>query len=366
MVSRRGKAIGGVILLVVVGLALSNSLSVLPSFEGMDMGVWGMSANSGATPLPITQNPSGFVWTSKDIHNAVLQIDGTSWAIVNVGNGQVEVSVSRPSPTSLPFATPETVGWSTPTSNADGSVTWTHVTGQINAYTVDVSVRSLDSGQENQQIFQGQQVWLQLQAETWNMAYQADVNGTSVPAQAWEAPLALYIQSYSLSNNPGQYDNIDPSYSGRFVTLYSAPGAYGTLDDLGFNGGNGNVNGTLSGSNPLAPDSRMRQSAYFPITLTKWGEDALWPLYSHYPVANYVLTLYTLQLGKYTYATPAGVQPNWTNPAPNGYDLLAAAWNWLSSPQTFVEALIVVVVVALVIVYIVIPGLRRQVPGKKA
>ena len=61
------------------------------------------------------------------------------------------------------------------------------------------------------------------------------------------------------------------------------------------------LNGTLN--EDVSPDSRLSQSAFFAVNLADFGvTSGLW--WSHAPVAEYELKVYTLRVGKYTYTNP--------------------------------------------------------------
>ena len=310
---------------ILILLYYAVPLSILPSFEGPNSGVYGAEIN-GQLYLINSTLPEGYRWGSRDIHNAQLY-KRTYW--LN-GEGGVEISISNPSPVSSQYVEGKKVDYWV----KDGDE-WVHVVGKVCVYEIDVSVKALNTGALNQERFSGERFWLAITSTVWNRAFQVQDYGNlkGEYGQAWEAPLALYIEDFTLDDQGSPYASLEPSYRGRFITLYSSPG-WGTIDDLGVSA-NHDLNATLYGSNPLAPDSRMRQTAYFPITLSSWGVgEPAWGfgMVKQAPVATYKLTLYTLQLGKYTYKTPEGAQPAWEEPAPESQDPFVGLHEWFNNP----------------------------------
>jgi len=335
-----------VAIVIVAAIFFGRGLSLLPSFEGLNAGVY--SATLGNSNYLISSSlPSPYYWGSQDIHNAQL------WHASSflMGRGAVRIEVGFPQQYSSPLETGQKVDYWVKVNDTN----FVHVVGQVNIYTLSMTVSAINTGDPNQYVFQGEKIWVQLAAITWNKAYQ-DVgsSGSPVYAQAWEAPLAVFISSFQEDSQGSSYAALDPSYEGRFITLYDAPNGYGTLDDLGLRSG-GDVNSTLG--NSLAPDSRMVRSAFFPVVLTNFGVGQdIWG--SHAPVANYQLKIYTIQLGKYTYTNPDDTP--WGNRQPESSGLQAwlnAIDKWLSNPLNIPWVLLGIGLVVLVLIIIFAPWL---------
>ena len=337
-----------VAIVIVAAIMFGRGLSVVPSFEGLNAGVYSATlGGSNSNYLISSSLPPPYYWGSQDIHNAQLW-HASSFLL---GRGAVRIEVGFPQQYSSWLETGQKVDYWVKVNDTN----FVHVVGQVNIYTLSMTVSSINTGDVNQYVFQGEKIWIQLAAVTWDRAYQ-DVgsSGSPVYIQAWEAPLAVFISSFQEDSQGSSHAAIDPSYQGRFITLYSEPNAYGTLDDLGLQAG-GNVNSTLG--NNLAPDSRMVKSAFFPITLTNFGitEDILG---GHAPVVNYQLKIYTLQLGRYTYTNPDDTP--WGKRPPEGWglqQLLNAINDWLSNPLNIPWILLGIGLVVLVLILVFAPWL---------
>ena len=287
--------------LLLLGSGILKTGSILPPFEGLQAGVNSAWSSGNGLFSVATKAPSPYTWISQDIHNTILQNDGSSWNLLTVGPGQVRIETQEPSLSSDGLTQGKEVDYW-----VKNGTEYYEVKGQVNVYTVHVTVSAQETGWLNNEYdFSGEQIWMQLLGYGWNQAYQVQENSPisgnpSTYGRAWEAPLAVFIENYQMNTYGSEHTSIDPSFSGRFITLYTAPRAYGTLDDLGLQNG-GDPNSTLG--NTAAPDSRMQPSAYFAFTLTDFGvTDSI--LGAKAPVADYTLKVYTLQLGKYTFVNP--------------------------------------------------------------
>jgi len=109
---------------------------------------------------------------------------------------------------------------------------------------------------------------------------------------------------YKVAEGSGDHAVIEPSYVGRFITLYSEPSGLGTtIDDLGVSAGS-DVNATLAGD--PSPDTRITGEAFAKWRLADFGittkRDALNTIIEQkFPAVNYKLKVYFLSIGKWTF-----------------------------------------------------------------
>lgn len=262
--------------------------SIVPSFEGLAAGVEGAETDAGY--LRIDGGRAGcYEWISSDPRNAVLKKD--CWMIYS--EGAVRVEVSQPREVVEWFSSRQKIHYWVKVS--DNPFQAVEVEGEVVVYEAYVTVSALNR-EGVDEWFKGERIWLALTSLTWNRAYQKQ--GAEY-GQAWEAPLAVIIESYSI-RDAGEHGKIEPSVSGRWITLYNSPEQKGTISDLGVLMG-ANLNESLAGD--PSPDTRIRRTAYFAFTLTDFGvEDHL--LWFSAPVADYKLKIYALRIGKFTYTNP--------------------------------------------------------------
>ncbi|MGF3498672.1 MAG: hypothetical protein ACQXXL_03490 [Candidatus Methanosuratincola sp.] len=326
-----------------------SPFSILPGFEGMDAGVEGATI-AGAFARVDAPLPPGYSWFSSDPHNAILNKDLSATS----SDARVRVEVGTPVP--LAEKGQQVDYWVQDRQN------YVHVTGEVVAYSLHVTVSAINTGTSWPEFFSGERVWVGLASLVWNRALQEQSPVSGRPSQygqAWEAPLAVYITSFDLRDE-GDHGRIDPSYSGRRVTLYSSPEQVGTVTDLLGT----NINATFAGS--LAPDSRMQRYGYFGITLTDWG---MTTPYSGWfgtkgPVAEYDLKVYALKIGKFTFTNPDDTP--WGSRPPDSYDpwgWLREWWDgvmeWFASPVNLFGTLLTlgIVLIVLALVFLVATGL---------
>jgi len=338
----------GVILVLVFALGIAPpGLSILPGFEGIDAGVEGATIGGAFYRIDSAALPSGYSWFSSDPHNAILNKDLSTIS----SDARVRIEVSTP----IPLAEK---GQAVDYWMQDGSK-YIHVKGEVITYSLHVTVSAINTGTSWPEVFSGEKVWIGLASLVWNQALQeqSPVSGRpSEMGQAWEAPLAVYITSYDMKD-PGDHGRIDPSYSGRRITLYSSPEQSGTVTDLLSQ----DLNATFSGS--LAPDSRMQRYGFFAITLTDFG---MTTPYSGWfgtagPVAEYEMKVYALKIGKFTYTNPddtifASRTPDSYDPWKWARDWWAGVTEWFASPVnlagTFIVLGIILVVAVLVLLFL--------------
>lgn len=325
------------------------SLSILPGFEGVDAGVEGATI-AGQFCRVDSALPPGYSWLSSDPHDAILNKDLSAAS----SDARVRIEVGTPVP--LAEKGQQVDYWV-----KDGDK-YVHVSGEVVTYSLHVTVSAINTGTNWPEYFSGEKVWIGLASLVWDKAYQeqSPVSGRpSEMGQAWEAPIAVYINSFDLKD-AGDHGRIDPSYSGRRVTLYSTPEQIGTVTDLLSQ----DLNATFSGS--LAPDSRMQRYGYFAVTLTDFG---MTTPYSGWfgvkgPVAEYELKVYALRIGKFTYTNPNDTI--WAQRQPDSYDpwgWLRSWWDgvvsWFASPLNLAGTFIVlgIVLVVAVLVFLFLTGL---------
>jgi hypothetical protein len=336
-------ALGLVVALLLASVPTVYRLSILPSFEGMNAGVEGFTVDRfyriDQTP------PDGYAWLSRDPHNAVLEKD-----LSPNPNARVRVEVGNPVATSDLLSQGKKVDYWV----KDGDQ-YVHVSGEVVTYTVHVTLSAAITGTQWPEYFSGEKIWIGLASVVWNKAMQEQSPVSGRPSQlgqAWEAPLAVYITSYNI-RDPGDHGKVIPSYSGRFVTLYSSPEYAGTVTDLL----NSDLNATFSGD--LRPDTRMQRSAYFSILLEDFGITT--PLSgwfgSQAPVVDYDMKVYALRIGKFTYTNPDDTP--WAKRLPESYDpwkWLKDWWSgvtsWFSQPLNLFGTLVVLMIAAIVLVLV--------------
>ncbi|MEM2066737.1 MAG: hypothetical protein QXH59_09665 [Candidatus Caldarchaeum sp.] len=288
-------------------------IQVLPGFEGLNSGVEGIEISGGFYRIdqPL---PQGYRWISQDPKAAVVERELNP---LN-GPGRVRAELQTPSIVTDPFTVGRTVHYWVKVSENQ----FVEVEGQINVYRMPLTVSASDIAFSVDEWFNGEKIWFTLTSLTWNKALQKQ--GADF-GQAWEAPLAVVIESYSLQQL-GEHFKLDPSEQGRQLTLYKTPQQTGTISDLGLLQGS-NINQTFTGD--LSPDSRLSRTAFFAITLTDFGcTDHVITVTC--PVANYQLKIYTIQIGKFTYTNPDNTP--WGSRRPEGFDPLQGLLDWLNNP----------------------------------
>ena len=279
---------------VVIALAVwMPRQAVIPGFEGLDAGVEGVTLRGTFYELgdPL---PSGltyeYEWGDSTPRSTILRARA---GIVSDWGG-VRVEVGRPQTFSDPYSTGRTVNYWVKEGEA-----YRHVKGEIMVYTVPVTFSVRREGGAFQYVYTGEKVWFALASVAWNRAVQeqSPYTDTTGYGTAWEAPLAAVIDSYAVQDK-GDHYLLDPSEQGRDLVLYDSRSQSGVISDLDWTG---SVNTTLAGD--VSPDTRLHKTAYFPVTMTEWGlTSGVW--WSSAPVADYVLKVYTLRVGKYTYTNP--------------------------------------------------------------
>jgi hypothetical protein len=190
---------------------------------------------------------------------------------------------------------------------------------------------------------QGEAVWFGLGTKAWNRAFQDPENTSAYSNAGWSIPLSCYIEKYSKygefwTEKDGQRQKkpatewvdqcvqITPDYDGRTVQLFTNPETptvltdiwyHGDLDTSGVSSALDTVNASVvSIPNPLAPDSRFANNAYFKFTFTKFKVKdeldwlgqlvAVW-----YPSVYFRLRVYYLELGEFTYVQKGEDLPEW-------------------------------------------------------
>jgi hypothetical protein len=339
-------------IILIFGGGLRN-LGILPGFEGLNVGVNGVNINSQYYTIGQTL-PTTYSWVSSDVHNTILKMSSTN--PIFTSPAEVRIESNTPNQITNPLTPGATIDYWI--KNNDG--TYSHVKGQVNIYSEAVTVSAINTGNWAPD-FQGQQICMDFGAVTWNQALQeqSPIDGaTSSYGHAWEAPVAVYIDNCNIIS-PGDHGRIDPSYSGRQITLYSTHDQSGTIADLS----TGNVNNTFSSSsNPIAPDSRMQPNAYGFITLTDFGTTTgILGTSITAPVVDYTFKIYTIQIGVYTYTNPDHT-PWSQRPADNSTNPIIAWFNSLfgNLGNLFTSGINTLLILAVVGVVVVIVLSRRH------
>jgi hypothetical protein len=308
-----------------IGSTIQPSLSVIPGFEGLHGGVEGVEIQSSFFKLGQSL-PSGYRWLDSSPKSAALEADLDQFDM----KGTVIIEVGDPRETSDLFTVPRSINYWV----KEGE-TYVHVKGDIIIYIIPVTFNSKYTGSSLSHIFKGEKMWFTLTSIAWNRAVQeqSPISGSTGFGTAWEAPLQAVIDRYRV-DDLGSHYYLEPREQGRSFTLYSSPSQQGTISDLL----SGDVNSTFAGD--TRPDTRLSSSAFFCVTLTDFGETN-YPFLSYTPTAEYMVKVYALRIGKFTYTnmddTPwAQRKPedNWWNQVVNNTvqtvgDILGNPFFWL-------------------------------------
>jgi hypothetical protein len=360
----------GALLVVVFSMKRLGSLSILPAEEGLSMGAYGFQTDTYGTvytwsnlppsPWAITNpDPHNYVITHTDTFPTSIITSATEATILKVEFGQAYRNTN-------PY---QSINYVVKTADDN----YANVKGDIWVYSVDVTISVVPP--TGAYVFKGTNLWMQFATTVWNKVISDPVTGQQ--GSVWGAPISCYVESYtktwSGATPPPAYvhDSIDPSYQGRFVTLYSGSAAYGTIGDLGISSG-GSANDTLSqGESPYSPDSRMQSIGYFNFILNDFGVGVSYTWYGnldnrYFPAVNYKLKIYYLQVGSFVYtknqAEYWGLLSGTTVHQPNPLiDALSGFVGGLLTGLGIVGTIILVVIVAMVfiIVLAVASSLRK-------
>ena len=333
-----------------VGAVSLNSvpLSVIPGFEGLKSGIEGVEINNKFYRIDQSL-PTYYEWEDQTPTSVLLK--GRSY---RTANGEVRVETGTPRKVNEMFSMPKKVDYW-----IQKGTSYVHVKGEIVAYEVPVtfSVVRQNTG-AGQYIFDGEKFWFTLAATAWDKAVQesSPFGGAKAYGKAWEDPIYGVVQGYNVIDS-GLHYKLEPGVAGREITLYDSHAQIGTISDLNLSH---DINATLS--NDDSPDSRLRQTAYFPITMSDFGiTDGVWS--SNAPVVTYSIKVYTIQLGKYTYTNPDDT-PWGDRDAEVGRDFASLFAGLLGSPSFQIIA----IAAGLVLIFVVLfqgagPALLRMATG---
>ena len=305
------KVLIGALTITVIFIILLSDLqarrySILPPEEGLTCGVYGWQDGLAGTlysaknpPEPPSEKFSeGWELVDYDPHNFVFGYWHDYWQKVGYhywARTDVRVEVSQPWHEKL-----QDIEYYLQT----GPDEYVLVKGEVWVYHVDLdfSIVSKPKPDAGIWVFQDIPVWIAFETVVWDRAVR-DPN-LGVWGKAWGAPLSVYIEGYKVAEGSGDHAVIEPSYVGRFITLYSEPSGLGTtIDDLGVSAGS-DVNATLAGD--PSPDTRITGEAFAKWRLADFGittkRDALNTIIEQkFPAVNYKLKVYFLSIGKWTF-----------------------------------------------------------------
>jgi len=259
-----------------------------------------------------------------------------------------------------------------------------HVYGKVVIYSMHVGVATVQTGWDTlygqyPAVFSGEKFWLRLSSQVWDSAFQQQydpITGKSTMGQAWEAPLAVVVSDYALTGQ-SLHDDLQPVNSGHEFALYASPAEVNELAGVPVQ----QLNSSMSSAGALRPDSRLQDEAWFSIQLTDFGQEVVnggvWPFGSVVcPSADYTLTVYTLQLGVYTYTNPDDTpwKAEEDDSTPAWWDAWAAsagAWfagvgagiaSWFSNPFNTVAfgVVLLIAVAALAIIFLTSTRIGRS------
>lgn len=368
---RRTLAAGAVLVLVVLfAFSSARNQSILPGFEGMQNGIYGLQVGSNPTttlgePIPSPSSCAGtYYWDgSPTISSASVTADCNYNKDTLVADAQ-----ENPVLSTNPYTTGQAVNYYVP---VPGSTTqYQYVTGQVevSTYNLDISLQSGSSGATN---FAGTTLWYNLYAEVWNEAV-TDPNNASVTGQAFETPLYAVVTNVVWQHQGSS--GVDAAVVGHALTFYSSPSTSGqTLATLA-NPTTQNVNDSLGSQ--YSPDSRFQRLVYYPIdviSLSPTGYNSLLgcDLGCNYPSVTVTVTLYTLRVGQYILTNPDKTQLQQRDQGCTGWACVSNGLGaWFSNPLNLLGLGVYGLLVVAVIVFVAVFSLTGSAPflrgrGKK-
>jgi hypothetical protein len=342
---------------VVLAFRPLQPMSILPGFEGLKAGVEGFQPKSDRTYRIDEPLPWPYEWSSSDPRQASVLRHETV-PVLGDDKGHIKLRVSEPEKFVEAFTVPQRVEYWVQEPGGN----WVHVVGEIKIYRIYVSLETLRDSERY--VFSGEKFWIALTSVTWDKAM-ADPTNPGKWGRAWEAPLAVFVVSAEIDDAGSPHKHITPGRGGNSVTLYADPQQTGTIGDLGVLAGT--VNTTLSsGSHPWSPDSRLRRTAYFAITLDDWGADiGLFRSYERFPAANLVLKVYTIVLGKFIYTNPELVDWERSRGETGGwlqgvFDAWGSFIQFLQNPFAFTGAAVFLLLLVGFAVFVGVVALRLR------
>lgn len=276
------------------------NLSILPGFEGMQLGIWGFQPNVYASPYALGDAlPGSYQWkgvpTPSDA--AVQWKDGLGFSDTS------EISVGNCIDQTQSNTLPAVQYYVNNPNNASQKM---HVVGYVHVYNcnIDLALTGQTWGP-----FSGSTWWVNFASIVWN-TQSTDPMNPSINGYVWEAPLYAVVSSVSWNNQANNQVSIGTK--GNQLNFYSSPNAAGqTLVQLvQFTPGDySTLNRSLS--SVYAPDSRLQRIVFSPITMTQWGPTNCFlnsPLLGcNWPSVHATITLYTIRLGEYIYTNPSKI-----------------------------------------------------------
>lgn len=337
-------------------------MSIIPMFEGLNVGIHGFSPYGSSTTYDTSQDlPLPYVWISRDPYNAIIQKENCKVAI-EIGLAYKEDPI-------------KTVHYTVKTGEDNSKVYYKEIIGLLVPYYLDLQIY-VPPGSYGE--FQGDIVWFVAQTVKWNRAISDPTNPYKSYVSSYSIPIAIMIDDYKVvgfkdpsgaliqpNSNMLEYAQLSPSMEGRIFALYSEPSSYAKLSDLYQDPQTiiQTLNQSLTG-NPT-PDTRFKQQVFFPINLVKFGTYASWKLLwtdYYYPSVYYKLKVYYLQFGEFVFSVDKSMVEDWekresvlVNNQPSIFEAIA---KWFSSPLnifglwvTGIVAFIIVIIIALILAF---------------
>ena len=269
---------------------------------------------------------------------------------------------------SSPYTEPIPVSYHVP---IPGTTDWKNVTGSVEEYTYNLDI-SVESGSSGSWTFAGDTIWFNLASLVWNEASQDPYN-SSITGPTFEAPLYGVVYINPTWQNQGS-SQCSICVTGQSLSFYNAPSAVGqtlvTLsDDQAPTSG---LNASLSSQ--LAPDSRMQQLVYYPVTIDQMKSNCPIGGQCSYPSVQVSILLYTLRIGEYILTNADKTGLGTRTQSCTGLGCVTQAldgignWfgglgSWLSNPLNQVSSFVYILIFAAVMVFIVVTVFMRRIPA---
>ena len=283
--------------------------SIAPGFEGETNGIWGYQP-SGQTATVIggaLQAPSGscaYSWNGPPtIASASVQALSPAGLLGCTGTTSDRIDFTAQTNVisySNPLSAPISVNYYV---NLNGGGTPTQVNGQVEIYTYNINVE-IEPSSSGAWSFSGDTLWLNLASLVWN---QASTSPTFPDAQGsvYEFPLYGVVTNVVWTNQADSACSLctvgTPLVFYTFAAGQTPTTSGQTLATLTDGQPSASLNSTLAG-NP-APDSRMSQLVYYPLTIEHFQNDCTLAGCLP-PQAHITIMLYTLRIGSYILTNP--------------------------------------------------------------
>lgn len=382
MVDLRAKSsVLSIVVVIVLVFLLSwfaLGYDLLPGFEGEHAGIYGYQPRGEPvsvidTPMSAPPGPCSYSWLGGDTMQSgavVVKTAPVVCALTLVPNiDYLSFTMGNVIPYSNPYTQPISVSYYVPLAGGN----WKLVKGSVEEYqfAVNVEITPQSAGDYG---FQGDVIWLNLDSYVWNNAAQNQQAALTIPPGGTDrvvVPSVYEFPLYAVSTNcnwSGSNDgnnngvNLCPSGSstgGVPLSFYGTPSTSGVCATLAGltqsncagavpGGGSNGLNASLSGN--AAPDSRMQQLVYFPVTVQRMQNDCNVLGCYHNPTVQITVLLYTLRIGEYILTNPDRTALGVQVPGCTGLGCTIDGINaWLANPLNDALLLMIAFVVVVII-----------------